>query len=1153
MSNSINACSEVMSRATKSVIETLERRQLLVATMLSSQAFQFETEHRLDLQFNKDVSASLGGNDLTISNLTQNTQLTASQIAVGAGVSNKYPVRFQNLPGAILPDGNYQSIVNREGIEGSDGLPLINDFSAAFFVFAADVNHDRTVNQSDMNLLFSNYGTMSGATHSMGDTNYDGKVNSVDYNSLSGRFGVTMPAPPSHAGSVNALAESFTSIRVNWYVSDDPTINGYRIYRSLNGVEFSQVGEVRDPLESTWVDNGPLVGGTKYWYRVRAFSDAAGNSASVVKYPEVTPMQAPNDLTISNVTDDGLTLNWTDNSSTEAHFSIERATGDGEFDTWYEVERNVTSYDVTGLDEGTEYRWRVCAWNDDATSAFSLEETATTLPATPTNMIASIVESTGHLRVTWENQSASATGFLIKRFPIDGGGNVGTSPDATVTVGPDVSSYTFCDTNQFDKYAVTVTTLGTGGSTSAQTSQEQSQVEPTQDWTPVFNHQSPITAAQYVTHEWAGDEYGNGDDSITLTLNNLPRHTWLAIYGTFWEVNTNPDAWMSVDVGGQYYEFEKTGDLWHVGTAPLTTGGAIQHTGNDITITISTHGFSEGPDWSPATLYVSTYLPHVEFWGDGMVVEDESGGGIARFGMIRGSSWSSTIDATDLPVKVKDAGGSAKVDEDYAKIETLTIPAFSQQKIENVNPVDDNEIEGRYETVKLAVVPDKTYALLYPECPTAENQIRDEDWRIASIEVDYDSQGIKYDSGPDVNDVDQYTGPEWVDGVDGALDSKTEAKRKHVSDGTEGHPINLQRNTPESDRHLSATVVFGLEGNPLEGQWELVGGATGPVGGGWYATDDLEIVAPENELTYVGGSDDFSDAIPQLIRNGELNADWTIVDPTLDDDFYRSTKNHVYVTGASASGALETVLEIGCQKADGKRPRNPGEGAEDVNFNGVLDGGEDANSNGVLDDTGAAHERLVIEAIWSEFTDKKVYRADGGGPMAYWGEYAGFYSTAADLFDTAGLLKNLDGRCGAWADFLTQIYQTQGITAYRTKIVADDCGVGFRMAPVMPPPGTASYSIGLYVKSNLEAQGNPDPWNLFDDHAVVKVSVANRVLDPSYGAAFSGTTMHDAEQQWEKDSLSGFQWVYKNAAEGYIGNSFGVSQSDSEDETIFMP
>jgi hypothetical protein len=80
------------------------------------------------------------------------------------------------------------------------------------------------------------------------------------------------------------------------------------------------------------------------------------------------------------------TLTWTDNSTNETGFTIERAPGLNATTGWLvlnNVGANVTSYVDAGLPNDTSYSYRLCAYNVAGKSGYSNTASGTTPPLLP--------------------------------------------------------------------------------------------------------------------------------------------------------------------------------------------------------------------------------------------------------------------------------------------------------------------------------------------------------------------------------------------------------------------------------------------------------------------------------------------------------------------------------------------------------------------------------------------------------------------------------------------------------------------------------------------------------------------------------------------------------------------------------------------------
>jgi hypothetical protein len=141
-------------------------------------------------------------------------------------------------------------------------------------------------------------------------------------------------------------------------------------------------------VNSGWVPNrvytnSGLTTGTTYGYEVKA-RDARGNETdfSVIGYAKVgtiSPPTAPIGLTATTISASQIDLTWTDTSSSETGFKIQRKTGTGLFATIATVGANVTSYSSIGLTSGTTYNYQVIATNSGGDSSPSNQAAATTL------------------------------------------------------------------------------------------------------------------------------------------------------------------------------------------------------------------------------------------------------------------------------------------------------------------------------------------------------------------------------------------------------------------------------------------------------------------------------------------------------------------------------------------------------------------------------------------------------------------------------------------------------------------------------------------------------------------------------------------------------------------------------------------------------
>ena len=218
-----------------------------------------------------------------------------------------------------------------------------------------------------------------------------------------------------------------SSLTLGWTDNSDSE-TGFQIERSLtSGSGFVLIHTTAANVNS-YVNTG-LNDGIQYFYRVRATNLAgqSGYSNEASGTTVLAPPAAPSGLTVGSATVSSLTLGWTDNSDSETGFVIERSLTSGSgYSTIYTTGVNVTSYVNTGLNDGTQYYYRVRATNAAGPSANSNEASGTTLlapPDAPTGLSVG-TPTVSSLTLGWTDNSDSETGFQIERSLTSGSGFV---------------------------------------------------------------------------------------------------------------------------------------------------------------------------------------------------------------------------------------------------------------------------------------------------------------------------------------------------------------------------------------------------------------------------------------------------------------------------------------------------------------------------------------------------------------------------------------------------------------------------------------------------------------------------------------------------------------------------------------------------------
>jgi hypothetical protein len=277
----------------------------------------------------------------------------------------------------------------------------------------------------------------AGVTYSYRVRAFDGAGNS-DYTNVAA---VTMDAastPPVSTPTPSTLKapttlkvrpNSSTALLLVW-IDNATSETGYAIDKSVDGVNFKTINTI-GPNITSYV-NGKLQTGVHYWFRVRAFDDAGhsvsshsaeGIPAPLVSNPPPTSLPAPTNLKATVTSATAIKLTWTDTTSSEAGFKVERSLDGINFKLLNTVGPNVTSYVNGKLTTGAKYWYRVRAFaatgDGKSSSIVSATPKATETPPpapliAPSNLNATSITQAS-IQVTWKDNANNETGYKIER------------------------------------------------------------------------------------------------------------------------------------------------------------------------------------------------------------------------------------------------------------------------------------------------------------------------------------------------------------------------------------------------------------------------------------------------------------------------------------------------------------------------------------------------------------------------------------------------------------------------------------------------------------------------------------------------------------------------------------------------------------------
>ncbi len=336
---------------------------------------------------------------------------------------NNYNSSQYSYDGAIYAINNVR---NTDGINGNEIIVTWQGNSQN----AIDVIHDSTGSRKTYYPYvpyfihsISDYDSVPGEeicySYLFGSTWYGLITDRLQSNDLTGSscstFAHTVPTAPSN---LTATAISASQVNLTW--SDNSSNETqFKIERKVGSTgSYAQIAAVA--ANSTSYSDAGRASNTTYCYRVSAYN-ANGNSYSneACATTQSIPLPAsPSYLTATAFSSSQVSLTWSDNSSNETGFKIERKLGStGAYAQITQVAANSTSYSDGGLASNTTYYYRVRASNAGGDSAYSNEAPAKTqeaIPAAPSNLTATAI-SFSQVNLAWNDNSANEVGFSIER------------------------------------------------------------------------------------------------------------------------------------------------------------------------------------------------------------------------------------------------------------------------------------------------------------------------------------------------------------------------------------------------------------------------------------------------------------------------------------------------------------------------------------------------------------------------------------------------------------------------------------------------------------------------------------------------------------------------------------------------------------------
>ena len=243
-------------------------------------------------------------------------------------------------------------------------------------------------------------------------TEYLAGTTSAGWRTRVGAFRIDGCSSGGGGDPVNAPANlatttvSATQVGLSWTDNAADETN-YHVERcqGIGCTQFSEIAQTGANV-TTFTDGPPA---NTYVYRVRA-SRSGTHSAYSNTVEAVMPPAAPTNLTATAVSSSRIDLAWTDTSSNEANFHVDRCQGSdcSDFVQIAELSAGTISYADTGLSPSTAYTYRVRATNVTASTASSTAAASTLAQSTASETHVANLPGTG-VKVGGPNWQARVT------------------------------------------------------------------------------------------------------------------------------------------------------------------------------------------------------------------------------------------------------------------------------------------------------------------------------------------------------------------------------------------------------------------------------------------------------------------------------------------------------------------------------------------------------------------------------------------------------------------------------------------------------------------------------------------------------------------------------------------------------------------------
>lgn len=380
-----------LSRASRNVCEALEQRRLLTAIVANFADAIGTGTTSVDRYAGTGGSGWFAGWSASASN---------GNYTSGPTVVSTAPMNGDGNPN-YLAATRQNSSKSGTGAVGRNYINTGNVLTTAIHQIQFDYRFDTAL---------TNFSNVNDKAFAFGDTT-SGKTGLGSTN--------TWVVAALGASSGNAVAKkwAFGNGATAWTNTGVSLVSGtvYHFTIIVNPVNKTYSGTISDGTNTVTVPGlgfRSTVTSSSYVY----FGSAADGSSESTAFSldaiviSPPPPAAPTGLSATPASSSQINLAWTDNSSTETGFKIERSTDQI---NWSAISTSTaTTYSNTPIADGTQYYYRVRATNEGGDSSNVTASAATSLAA-PTNPGATAV-SVSQINVNWTDNSAAETSYTIE-------------------------------------------------------------------------------------------------------------------------------------------------------------------------------------------------------------------------------------------------------------------------------------------------------------------------------------------------------------------------------------------------------------------------------------------------------------------------------------------------------------------------------------------------------------------------------------------------------------------------------------------------------------------------------------------------------------------------------------------------------------------